>query len=327
MSVVSISDKVKFIESVFGTGKLSRDGRNFDVRCPICAPSDKQKRKLSILLENDGLHCWSCGYKAYTLAPLVRKYSNREKLSEYRDRFMPDTKRNCRTFHIDVAEPEKLKLPDDFKLIVTSSMRDPDALSMRKYLTIKRRISERDMWYFKLGYSNEPRWQRRVIVPSFDANGELNYFVGRAIDKFRRPKYDNPDNDKLPIIFNELNVDWRRELVLVEGAFDMMKCPDNTVPMLGSDLNEEGALFNAILVHGTPIALALDADMKVKKTPKIAKKLTEYDVPVRIVKVPTDPGDMTKQEFCQCLDEAKPFTWSDTFMDKLDSASRVSLYR
>jgi hypothetical protein len=326
VSVVSLSDHVRFVESVFGTGKLSRDSRNFDVRCPICAPSDKSKRKLAILLENGQAHCWSCGYKAHTLAPLVKKFGTRDQLAEYRDRFMPEAERNRRCLDLDVVEPEKLALPKDFRLLVTASLRDPDVLAMRRYLLEPlpkgRGITERDMWYFKLGYSNELRWKRRVLVPSFDAQGELNYFVGRAIDRFRRPKYDSPDvppGYKSTIVFNELNIDWSQELVLCEGTFDLMKCPDNAVPLLGSDLNEQSVLFNAIVVHSTPVVLALDADMRVKKTPRIARKLAEYDVPVKIARVETDPGDMTKQGSKQCLADARPFSWDDAFMDRLDA--------
>jgi hypothetical protein len=328
VALVTISDKVRFIESVFGSGKLARNGRNFDVRCPICAPRDHSKKKLAILIEDDRCHCWTCGYKAHTLAPLIRKYGSRDQLVEYVERFMPASDRKNRCLVIDIEEPPKLTLPKDFKLLVTASMRDPDVLAIRKYLGT-RHIDERDMWYFKLGYSDEPRWKRRVIVPSFDANGELNYFVGRAIDKFRKPKYDNPDQDKLPIIFNELNIEWGQELALCEGTFDLMKCPDNAVPLLGSDLNEESALFNAIIAHGTPVVLVLDDDMKVKKTPLIARKLAEYDVSVRIARLPedTDPGQLSKAEVKQLIASAPAFTWLDSFRDKLDYAARTSLAR
>ena len=204
---------------------------------------------------------------------------------------------------------------------------------MRRYLMEPtprgRGLTERDLWYFKLGYSDDARWKRRVLMPSFNADGELNYFVGRAIDKFRKPKYDNPDEDKLPIIFNELNVDWSKELLLCEGPFDLVKCPDNSVPLLGSDLNEQSALFNAIIAHTTPVVLALDDDMRYTKTPVIARKLAEYDVTVRIVRLPpgTDPGLLTKGQMKQLVEEAPRFSWLDAFRDKLDFSARTVLSR
>lgn len=328
MALASLSDKVKFIESVFGSGKLARNGKNIDVRCPICAPKDHSKKKLAIRVDDDRNHCWTCGYRAHTLAPLIRKYAGMDKLAEYREKFMPETEqeRRRRCLIIDVEEPKQVELPGDFRLLVNASVTDPDARAARRYV-IDRGLTERDMWYFKLGISDEVRWRRRIIVPSFDGEGRLNYFVARAIDKLRKPKYDNPDFDKLPVIFNELNVDWAQRLVLCEGAFDMFKCGDNTVPLLGSDLNEESALFNAILLNGTPIALALDGDMWETKTLKAAKKLADYDIDVVLVDVRPfgDPGTATKEQFREALLSASPFDWESSFLTRLGRASRTTL--
>lgn len=327
MSVVTISDKVTFIESVFGSGKLARNAKNIDVRCPVCAPRDHNKKKLAIRLEDDKNHCWVCGWRAHTLAPLIRKYGSPDKLSEYRDRFMSaiDKERSCRIVHVE--QQKRVELPKDFRLLVTAPP-DPDSKAAWRYVTSKRGLTERDMWYFKLGISDEERWRRRVIVPSFDAGGDLNYFVARAIDGFKKPKYDNPDFDKLPIIFNEINVDWTQRLTICEGAFDMFKCNDNVVPLLGSDLNEVSALFNAIIVNNTPVALALDGNMWETKTPKIAKKLFEYNVDVVLVDTREfdDPGQATKAQFKEALAAAKQFDWGSLFNTRLERASRTTLH-
>lgn len=157
-------------------------------------------------------------------------------------------------------------------------------------------------------------------MPSFDSNGELNYFVARAVDKDKKPKYDNPDVDKNPVVFNEINLDWNKRMVLCEGPFDLVKCPENSTALLGSDLDERHEVFNKILLHGTPIALALDGDMWHKKTPKIVKKLQEYNIDVVVVDVRAwgDPGSMSKSEFEKSLSEAKHLEWHDMFMNKLD---------
>lgn len=323
--MITLTEKVRFYESVFGSGRMARNCKNFDVRCPICDPKDPSKKKLAIHTDDDKTHCWVCGYKAYTLAPLIRKHGTQAQLDEYRDRFMPETEGARRCFQIFIDEvPQKLKLPDDFRLIATFEGRNPDVIAIRRYL-LERRISDDDQWLYKLGFSESAQWKRRIIVPSFDVSGELNWYVARAIDKFRRPKYEAPDGERKHVIFNELNVDWSRRLVLCEGSFDMMKCGDNAVPLLGSDLNEESALFNAILVHGTPVALALDADMRVTKAPYLAKKLTEYNIDVVMVQVPDDPGGMTKKEFRTALAEAMPFDWTRTFLDRLERAATTRL--
>lgn len=307
---------------------MSRTGKNIDVWCPLCAPSDRSKKKLSIRLDDDANHCWTCDWKARSLVALIKRFGTREQLTDYRDRFMPaDKRQSLRCVWIDDAsKPDPLVLPKDFRLLVHASTSDPDVKAALRYVE-SRGIKERDLWHYKLGVSDDSRWRRRIIVPSFDADGKLNYFVGRAIDKQRKPKYDNPDNDKLSIIFNEMNVDWTQRLVLCEGAFDMTKCGDNAVPLLGSSLNEQSLLFNQIIVHNTPIALALDADMLETRVPSIASKLAEYDITVSIVDVRpfSDPGSMSKKQFQEKLQASHVYSWHDTFNSKLSRATRTLL--
>ena len=315
--VHSLTDKLKFYESIFGRGRISGNGLNFDVRCPICAPTDPTKKKLAIRTTDDANHCWVCGWKARSLAPLIRKYGTQEHLNLYQELTGQGTGTNLIT--ADVDRVEKIELPKDFRLLTLADESDPDVKAAWRYIC-SRGLTDRDAWYFKFGVSDEPRWKRRILMPSFDSAGELNYFAARAIDKNKKPKYDNPDVDKNPIVFNEINLDWTKRLVLCEGPFDLVKCPENSTALLGSDLDERHEIFNKILLHGTPVALALDGDMWGKKTPKIVKKLQEYDIDVIVVDVRPwgDPGNMTKAEFIDALSIAKPLFWEDRFLTKLD---------
>lgn len=317
--VHSLTDKIKFYESIFGRGRISNNGINFDVRCPVCAPLDASKKKLAIRTSDDANHCWVCGWKARSLAPLLRKYGTQEHLNAYRE--LTGHGGKSELFTVEVDKAQKIELPKDFRLLTLASDMDPDVKAAWRYV-YSRGLTDRDAWYFKFGVSDEARWKRRVIMPSFDSNGELNYFAARAIDKDRKPKYDNPDVDKNPIVFNEINIDWTKRLVLVEGPFDLVKCPENTTALLGSDLDERHEVLNKILLHNTPVALALDGDMWNKKTPKIVKKLQEYDVDVVVVDVRPwgDPGSMTKPEFEKALAEAGRMEWNDLFFNKLHKA-------
>lgn len=319
---VSLTSKIRFIESVFGASKLSRDNLNIDVWCPICAPFDKSKKKLVIRTDDDRNHCWTCGWRAHTLSPLLKKFADREKIIEYRDNFAPIAQfANLSTISHELQQ--QLTLPQDFRLLVMTSSQ-PESQDAIQYLKT-RNISERDMWKFKLGISDEYRWRRRIIAPSFDSEGKLNYFIARALDTHRRPKYDNPDYDKTRIIFNELHINWSRRLTICEGIFDLFKCGDNAVPLMGSDLNEQSVLFNTIITNETSIALALDADMWNTKTLRMAKKLSEYKVDVKIVDTRpfVDPGNTTKTIFKEAYKLAKQFNWESTFKTKLAKATKT----
>lgn len=322
MAVVSFTQNLQFIEKVFGSAGVAHNFLNVEVRCPICnPPKTKIKRKLVIRVADHFCHCWVCGFRARSLAPLITKYA-RTYLNEYKTTFAPDLKQ---IQHIE-EQVKLVELPTNFKLLTTSSERDPDVLLAKRYV-LRRGLTEKEMWYYKLGVSSDSKWSRRIIVPSFDSAGKLNYFVARAIDANRKPKYENPDVNKTSIIFNEINVDWKKRLVLCEGVFDMFKCGSNVVPILGSDLNEESLLFNSILINSTPISLALDGDMYYTKTQKIAKKMQEYDIDVEIVDTRrfADPGSVTSEEFNTVLQESQKFDWSLMFNTKLNHASKFSL--
>lgn len=324
MAIRSVSDSIAFYESVFGKGRISANGINFDVRCPICAPSDPSKKKLSIRTDTSANHCWVCGWKSRTIVPLIRKYGSQTQLSQFKELFGGGESHE--QLVTGEKEEKKLELPKDFQLLTQAPISDPDVKAAWKYV-VSRGLTERDAWYFKFGLSNEPRWKRRVIMPSFDDMGHLNYFTARAIDKDRKPKYDNPEVDKNPVVFNDINLDWTRQVVLVEGPFDLVKCPDNSTAILGSDLDERHEVFNKILLNGTPVALALDGDMWETKTPKIAKKLQEYDIDVVLVDVRPwgDPGSMTKFEIEKAIGEATRPTWEDAFAHRLKKAASFSL--
>ena len=317
MSLRSISDTVAFYESIFGGGRLSSNGINFDVRCPICAPTDPTKKKLSIRTDNGANHCWVCGWRSRSIVPLVRKYGTQRQMEAVKAVLGS----NGFTSQIVTGEREKppLALPKDFTLLTLAPTNDPDVKAVWRYV-ISRGLSESDAWYFKFGVSNDPRWKRRVIMPSFDATGKLNYFTARAIDPDRKPKYDNPDVDRTPVVFNEVNLDWRSPLVLCEGPFDLVKCQQNSVPMLGSDLDERHELFSRILINDTPVLLAMDGDMWNTKTPKVYKKLCEYDVDVKVIDVRPwgDPGNMSKPEMVIAVSQARELSWEDGFMSRLN---------
>lgn len=322
----TISEKVAFIESVFGRASFGRSCKNIEVWCPICNSPNKLKRKLSIKTEGDLNHCWVCGWSARSLVPLLIRFSTKEKLAEYKSRFLKRTDKSYDE-NVDDLFEQRVELPSDFKMLPElQDSRDPDIRAVIKYIT-ERGLTERDMWLYKIGASDTRMWRRRAIIPSFNVEGKLNYFVGRTIDPTVFPKYENPAVDRRPVIFNELNINWNKRLVLCEGVFDMFKCGDNAVPLLGSDINESSALFDAIVSNNTPVALALDGDMWTTKTPKVAKKLESYNVDVVVVDTRefVDPGNATKQQFAEALAAAKRLTWSDVFMTKLARASRANL--
>jgi len=291
------------------------------VSCPKC--DNKRKKKLAINIETDMFHCWVCGYKGHNLLPILKKYRP-SKVTEYIEKILGKKV----DFTDDLAVEEiTAELPNGFSFLGNKrKLEDPDIKAARFYLK-RRLISNADIWYYKLGTFTSGRFRRRIFMPSFDEKGELNFYAARSIDNDSFIKYINAEVPKKTIIFNHINIDWNNEITLVEGPFDLMRCNVNATAILGSSLPEDGLLFQMIIKHKTPVLLALDADMP-HKTHKIAKSLSEFSIPVRVLELNgfDDVGDMTKQQFETARKNAKLWANNDRMSFMINNIKSGSIF-
>lgn len=315
-------EKLKFLTKAFGSGVLGADGINYAVKCPGSECKASRKKKLIVRLDNDMHHCWVCGLKGRNLAYTLRRY-RQEFYDEYIDRFLGKA-----PFGISAVQNEEdqpLEIPDGFIFLATSlDSRDPDVRDVLDYAR-SRGLGPRELWRFKLGTCKKGRFRRRLIMPSFNYCGDLNYFIARAIDNRSVAKYLNAKVPKKSIIFNEINIDWTEELTLVEGPMDMVKCNDNSTCLLGSHLNENYLLFFEIVRHSTPVAIAMDSDAQ-GKAQNIAKKLFEYNVKVRVVDHGkfSDVGEMSRSDFAAARAQARSWTPYDRLHHMINSINSGS---
>lgn len=308
--MVSVSEKVSFLQRMFGTCLLENDGINVAVCCPNpkCGSHGiPSKKKLVIRVDNDRFHCWVCGVKGRTLTPLIRRYfpSN---LHDYQEKYAAKKTKND---EIEESPEVVVNVPKGFMLLATSTRsKDPDIKETIRYAS-SRGLTTRDLWYFKLGTCSSGRYRRRIIIPSFDKEGELNYMVARTIDSDTKMKYLNAKVPKKDVIFNEINIDWSKELTLVEGPFDLFKCNENATCLLGSHFTEEYKLCQEIIRNKTPVLLAMDEDAK-EKEHEYAKMLSSYGITVRILPMGSysDVGEMSRDDFVNLRKHAKE--WKDT---------------
>jgi len=303
----SSAEKIQFLVKAFGTSIIGSDKKNVAVSCPACSGNNKNKKKLAIRVDNDHYQCWVCGIKGRNLVSLLRKYAP-GCLDEYREKYLDKRYRKAVTDTVAVEEP--LSLPKGFVLLADcNNVVDPDVKDVKKY-ALSRGMSITDMWRFGVGTCKTGRFRRRLLIPSFNAGGDLNYYVGRKIDDDTTSmKYINAKTPKKNVIFNELRIRWDKTLTIVEGPLDLVKCDDNATCLLGSEIREGYELFNSIIKNQTPIILALDHDA-IEKTHKFAKNLTSYGVSVRILETGDfdDVGAMTKKDFIKAKESSRPWT-------------------
>ena len=137
-----------------------------------------------------------------------------------------------------------------------------------------------------LGYTTDGKYSGRIIVPSYDKKGEVNYFVSRSYVNHKN-KYKNHEAEKDKIIFNEYTVDWTKDVYLVEGVFDMFFIP-NSIPVLGKSVADK--LWTTLYDKAEKnIIICLDGDAW-EDSKKLYRKLEGGRLMnrVRLVKLPKD---------------------------------------
>lgn len=298
--MITTTQKIDFLASCFGEDyNLSRDSKNIAFVCPSCGDKkDASKKKFSICLETLMCHCWVCSLKGKTPYRIIKDHCHPNLANKFSEIF------NIKSDDLKKNE-NILDMPQGFKLLATNlQSRDPDVKACLRYLK-NRGVTNDLLWYHKIGRFKGNKWNRRVVFPSFNKQQEINFYVSRSIDEKAFIKYQNAKADKTKIIFDEMRIDWNKELVIVEGVFDMIKSVPNTVCLLGSNLRDTHALFKKIIKNNTPVILALDHDMR-RKSLSIARTLNAYDVYVRIADVTeyNDIGEAPRDFVRQKLKDA-----------------------
>lgn len=315
-----INKRIKLIRSAFGDVQIDRDGINVAIKCvnKNCSTYGKpHKKKLCLRVDNEFYHCWVCGTRGKGLARFFSIHAPRY-ASNANEVFQKQLKEKQ-------AEQQKIELPKNYVLLATvNESSDPDLKACKNYV-MSRGLTEKQMWYFRMGAVSSGRLRRRVIIPSFDESGFLNYYTARAIDESSR-KYVNPKVKRSDVVFNELNIDWAKPLTIVEGPFDLIKSCPNSACLLGSNLSESHVLFNRIVTNKTPVTLALDPDANLKSQ-KIASLLHSYDVDVKTLDIAPyeDVGAMPLGELQKMSVRARKWSSNDRLRSLISTIKSGSL--
>lgn len=263
-------EKLYNILAVFlGEAKNGFDEHNmqYEFPCPHCIEKygwqEARKYNLSISISKNKYQCWKCSSEGDdlmhgSLKKLIKTFGNESLLNEYMETLRSIRSSELYKLHFDdfdtsVVEKEDLKFPSSFKYFKKGEKYNYGAF---KYLE-NRGIGWDIIEKYKIGYTekeedvNMKKYSYRVIIPSFNSFGDLNYWVGRDYlpksDKFpSRTKYANPKTEKKEIIFNEEKIQWDADITLVEGAFDHIVVP-NSIPLLGKALDKDYRLYWEII--------------------------------------------------------------------------------
>jgi len=311
---VSEGRKVGILRKVLGNFYNSTEELLFF--CPKC---NHHKRKLSVNVGKNVFKCWICDYRGISIRKLIRNHGSFKDLAAWSE-LTSEVDISC--FSADLFkedqpwEEQKLELPKEY---ISLANRNSSMISLRarNYLA-SRGITKRDFVRWKIGYCETGEYGGRVIVPSFGKTGYANYFIARTfIGNWK--KYMNPPA-KRDIIFNELYLDFDKDLVIVEGVFDAIVSGPNSIPILGSTLRENSKLFQEIVKNDSTVYIALDPDAE-KKAVYLIKNLLNYGVEVHKVNIAPhgDVGEMTRNEFEKRKEQSTLVTSEDYLLLHLSS--------
>lgn len=278
---------IDILENVLGEPKNHYENKSqisFD--CPVCSYDIKGldkgdgKGNLEVNYEYNVYKCWACSETHNThgtLYKLIRRYGSKNDLELYKlvnpDIIKPKVE-------IDVEKKVIDGLPDNF-ISLTEESDCEEYKKAIEYLT-KRNIGKDIIEKYNIGYCGYGEYGGRIIFPSYDMYGDINYFLGRSYNKYSKLKYKNPDISKTEIIFNEQKINWDSNIYLVEGVFDHIVVP-NSIPLLGKVLSDN--LFKKLLKYSeSKIIVLLDSDAYMDSI-KIYKKLNSTKLYGRVLLV------------------------------------------
>ena len=300
----------QLLESILGPGKSSRGARGEQSAVFTCPSCNHKKKKLTVNLVTQQFQCWVCNFKGHRVFKLLKEAKAAPKA--YDDLKSIDLEYRFKNKNQPKPEQSLLKLPEGVEPILSSSaVLSKHALH---YLT-GRGVTQQDIIKYNIQYCETGDLKNMVVIPSYDTNGSINYYVGRSFDKNAYIKHKLAPATK-DIIGFDLYINWDLPIILCEGAFDAMAIKRNAIPLFGKRISS--TLMKKILTSNcNKVYLALDEDA-LKDALDHAKKLMGYGKRVYFIEMEgKDPSELGFEEFTQLLHSAEELTMSTLMRKKL----------
>ena len=299
---------VTLVDSVLGKGKQTSRG-NYAYHCPFCK-HHKPKMEVNFTENKKGhnpWHCWVCNTRGKTIPNLFKKIEAYDKIEEAK-RLIPQG-----SFVEEVVIHNDLTLPKEF----TPFINKPSNLMAKHALAyLKRRgVTTEDMIKYHMGYCEEGEYKNMIIIPSYDASGNLNYFTARSFEKQPFRKYKNPSVSRDIVPF-EMFINWNSPLVLCEGPFDAIAIKRNAIPLLGKNI-QTNLMKKIVSSKVEKIYIALDSDA-IKSALNFCERFMNEGKEVHLLEMnDKDPGELGFERFTELIQKSTPLTLSGLLARKL----------
>ena len=301
------------MNSVLGSGRSTSRG-NQAYHCPFCH-HHKPKMEINFTENASGAnpwHCWVCHKRGKYIAGLFRAIEAPEdKIIEAKQYIKGNTNTNYKP-----KESKDLRLPKEYIPLQNLSKNNIIAKHALHYLK-KRGITKDDILKYDMGYCEQGKYQNMIIIPSYDENQKLNYFIARNFNTNYRLKYKNPPASKDIIPF-ELFINFNSPLILCEGVFDAITIKRNAIPLLGKYCNK--SLMRKIVTSKVKkIYIALDSDA-IKDSLKHCEQFMNEGKEVYLVELKhQDPNELGFDKITKLIQKTEPLSYSSLLEKKIQS--------
>jgi len=291
---------VNLVDSILGRGKRTSRG-NQSYHCPFCHHR-KPKLEVNFTQNEKGLNpwnCWVCNKRGGRLITLFNKLNvNPQKIDE-----LKSLVKVCDTTAEKNDSSSLTVLPEDYKPILNNA--DIIAKHALSYLR-SRNVTKDDILKYNIGYCEYGEYAKMIIIPSYDKEGQLNYFTSRSFERDSFIKYRNPKFSRNIIPF-ELFINWNLPIILCEGPFDAIAIKRNVIPLLGKNIQPE-LMKQIVKSNVKKIYIALDDDA-LKQAIEHAEKLVDEGKEVYLLELDgKDPSEMGFKEFHRLMNKSQPLT-------------------
>ena len=274
-------------------GKSITSGSEATFSCPYC---NHHKKKLVVNIITQKWHCWVCGIKGVGVERIFKKLGASGKLSELQ------SLTGIKLTASKDKDAEHVSLPMEFVPMTSGNSSNPEFRNASRYLKL-RGITKIDVLRYNIGFCETGQYKRMIIIPSYDKEGVLNYFVGRSYYDTDF-KHKNPKTSK-DIIGFELLLNWNEDINICEGVFDAIAIGENSIPIFGKFL--PNALKIKIKENNVKrINIVLDSDAN-SESIKLCEYLQSENVDVRIIEMKDgeDPSTLGHDKIVKLISESK----------------------
>jgi DNA primase len=297
------------VENVLGKSyKRAKDNHAFN--CPFC---NHKKPKLEINFNTNDKgenpwECWVCETKGRTIRSLLKQLKISGPQAQEVLQYIKKGEQ------VEYQVERVIELPKEFQPLYLAPTTSFSANIARKYL-YDRGITDNDILKHNIGYCIAGEFSDRIIIPSYDQNNQLNFYVARSFNR-SYAKYKNPEASKDIIVFENL-INWNQPIIICEGVFDAMAIRRNAIPILGKNISKS-LLKKIVSSKVKEIYIALDRDA-LKKAVKFCEQFISMGKKVYLVDMDEkDPSEMGFQLFTNHIQDAEELDLSSLLRYKLN---------